>query len=260
MAAVRRVSVLLLLVAALSACGGGSSKGPDPAEGPDPAAARSATVADGTARFTVLIDAKIAGSEVRSSETGTLSFAERRAHIYKLIPGGGLPQELIFNGPYTYTNANVGAALQDSSVKPWTKLDTRRLSAKERNSRPDELAHVRALIHLPDGVEGATRLDSITVADERVTQFRGLVRPARVLSRAPAAERSSIAQALRNDYPATPFPANFWLDDAGRVRRVLVSYNTPAGSEISLDGRFSNFGVPVDLTLPPARSIQDITP
>ena len=101
---------------------------------------------------------------------------------------------------------------------------------------------MRALVHLPDGVEGATRLDSITVADERVTQFRGLVRPARVVSRAPAAERSGIAEALRNDYPATPFPANFWLDDAGRVRRVLVSYNTPAGSEISLDGRFSNFG------------------
>ena len=254
MAAVRRVSVLLLLVAALSACGGGSSKGPDPA------AARSATVADGTARFTVLVGAKIAGSEVRSSETGTLSFAERRAHIYKLVPGGGLPQELILDGPYTYTNANVGAALEDSSVKPWTKLDTRRLSAKERSSRPDELAHVRALVHLPDGVDGATQLDSITVQDERVTEFRGLVRPARVVARAPAAERSSIAEALRNDYPAKPFLADFWLDDAGRVRRVLVAYNTAAGSEISLDGRFSNFGAPVDLTLPPARSIQDITP
>jgi len=26
-----------------------------------------------------------------------------------------------------------------------------------------------------------------------------------------------IAQALRNDYPAKPFLASFWLDDAGRV-------------------------------------------
>ena len=256
MAAVRRLSILLLLVVALSACGGGSSS----SKAPDPAAARSTTVAEGTARFTVLIDATIGGNAVRSSETGTLSFAERQAHVYKLVPGGGLGQELIFDGPYTYTNANVEAALNDRSVKPWTKLDSRRLSAKERSSRPDELAHVRVLVHLPDGVESATRLASVTVADERVTQFRGLVHPTQVVARAPAAERRGIAQALRNDYPAKPFLASFWLDDAGRVRRVLVSYNTPGGSEISLDGRFSGFGTKVDLTLPPARSIQDITP
>jgi hypothetical protein len=256
MAAVRRLSILLLLVVALSACGGGSSS----SKAPDPAAARSTTVAEGTARFTVLIDATVAGTAVRSSETGTLSFAERQAHVYKLVPGGGLGQELIFDGPYTYTNANVEAALNDRSVKPWTKLDSRRLSAKERSSRPDELAHVRVLVHLPDGVESATRLASVTVADERVTQFRGLVHPTQVVARAPAAERRGIAQALRNDYPAKPFLASFWLDDAGRVRRVLVSYNTPGGSEISLDGRFSGFGTKVDLTLPPARSIQDITP
>ena len=256
MAAVRRLSILLLLVVALSACGGGSSS----SKAPDPAAARSTTVAEGTARFTVLIDATVAGTAVRSSETGTLSFAERQAHVYKLVPGGGLGQELIFDGPYTYTNANVEAALNDRSVKPWTKLDSRRLSAKERSSRPDELAHVRVLVHLPDGVESATRLASVTVADERVTQFRGLVHPTQVVARAPAAERRGIAQALRNDYPAKPFLASFWLDDAGRVRRVLVSYNTAGGSEISLDGRFSGFGTKVDLTLPPARSIQDITP
>jgi hypothetical protein len=255
MVGLRRVPVLLLLVVALSACGGGgSSKTLDPAD------ARSATVAEGTARFTVLIDATIGGSPVRSSETGTLSFAEPKAHLYKLLPGGGVPRELIFDGPYTYSNANVEAALNDRTVKPWTKLDTRRLSAKQRSSRPDELAHVRVLVHLPDGVEGATQLDSIKVANERVTEFRALVRPARVIAHAPAAERQSIAQALRNDYPAEPFLASFWLDDAGRVRRVLVSYNTPAGSEISLDGRFSDFGVPVDVKLPPARSIQDITP
>ncbi len=254
MAAVRRVPVLLLLVAALSACGGGSSKAPDPA------AARSTTIAEGTVRFTLLIDVKISGSAVSSSETGTLSFAERRAHIYKLVPGGGVPQELIFDGPYTYTNANVEAALNDLSVKPWTKLDSRRLSAKERSSAPDELAHVRVLVHLPDGVEGATLSGSITVANEHVTQFRGLVHPARVVARAPAAERRSIAEALRNDYPAKAFPASFWLDDAGRVQRVLVSYTTAGGTQITLDGRFSDFGAEVDLTLPPARSIQDITP
>src|SRR5881275_1677672 len=115
MAPVRRLLPTLLLVAALSACGGGSHG----ASAPDPGSARSATVAERTARFTVLIDAKVGGAAVQSSETGTISFGERRAHVYKLVPGGSLPQEVIVDGPLTYSNANVEAALKDRSVKPW---------------------------------------------------------------------------------------------------------------------------------------------
>jgi len=251
---VRRLVIVLVLTATLAACGGS----PRPAV--EPSAARATTTAEKTARFTLLIDAKVRGAAVRSSETGTLSFASRRAHLYKLLPGGGLPQELIFDGPYTYANANVQAALGDPTVKPWTKLDTRRLSAKERGGRPDELEHVRALVHLPDGIAKARRLLTTTIADEQVTQYRGLVSPSRVVARAPAPERAGLAQALRNDYPATPFLANFWLDTAGRVRRVLVTYRLAGGTRIALDGRFSEFGVAIDTRLPPARSIQDITP
>ena len=93
-----------------------------------------------------------------------------------------------------------------------------------------------------------------------MTQFRGQVDPKRVIARAPAPIRPGLAQAMSNDYPAKPFVARFWLDDAGRVRRVLVAYNTPGGTEISLDGRFSDFGVAIDVETPPARSIQDLTP
>lgn len=254
MAPVRRLLPLLLLLPALAACGGGSSSAPDPA-----GAART-TVAERTARFTVLIDAKVGDAAVHSSETGTIAFRGRRAHLYKLVPGGGLAQELIVDGPYTYSNGNVEAALKDPSVKPWTKLDTRRLSAQQRSSRPDELAHVLAVVHLPDGIAGAKRLATSKVAGERVTQFQGVVQPLRVASRASKDQRPSLADAVRNDYPAKPFPASFWLDDGGRVRRVLVSYTTPGGTQISLDGRFSDFGVAVDVQPPPARSVQDITP
>jgi len=254
---VRRVIVLPLLAVALAGCGGGSSS---PSSAPDPGAARSTTTGERSARFTLLIDAVVGAARVESSETGTIAFAQRRAHLYKLLPGSGQPQEVIVDGPFTYTNANVEAALKDSSVKPWTKLDTRRLSAKQRQGRPDELAHVLALVYLPDGMDRPRQLDSLTVAGQRVTEFRGLVRPARVAVHAPVAVRGALAQAVRNDYPAKPFLASVWLDDAGRVRRVLVSYNTAGGTEISLDGRFSQFGTTVDTTLPPARSIEDISP
>jgi hypothetical protein len=258
MAHLRRLLPILVLVLALSACGGGS--GSKQAAGPSFAGASSRTVASGTASFTLLIGAAVGGASVRSGETGTVSFSDRRAHFYKVLPGGGLPQEIILNGPFAYTNANVAAALKDSSVKPWTKLDTRRVPKADSKSHPDELMHVRVLAYLADGVSGAKRIGVQTVKGQRRTHFRGLVDPARLVAKAPAAERSALRTAVRNDYLATPFLADFWLDDAGRVRQVRVSYLTAGGGQIFVEGGFSNFGTKINLTLPTANKIQDITP
>lgn len=249
----RRGLAILVLAAGLSGCGGGDS-------GPDFAGARERTVASGTVAFSLVIDAVVAGSPVQATETGTISFTARQAHLYKLVPGGGLPQELILDGPFVYTNANVEAAMHDSTVPPWTKLDTRRLSAKQLHSRPDELEHVRALVHLADGVVKPKRVGEEEVDGEPATKFRGRVERARVVARAPAAQRAALSTALRNDYPARTFSAEFWLDDEGRQRRILVSYRTEGGTLITLDGRFSLFGSRVDLTLPAADKIKDISP
>jgi hypothetical protein len=250
MAAVRRGLVILVLAATLAGCGGGGSSAT-----PELAGARGRTVAAGTARFSLLIDVVVGGRAVRASENGTVSFTRHRAHLYKLVPGGGLPQELVFDGPWTYANANVAAAMQDSSVRPWTKLDARRLSPAQRAARPDELAHIRALVYLSDGVATPKLIGEDTVEGEKTTRFRGVVDPARVIARAPG-----VASAVRNDYPAKPFSADFWLDAAGRVRRVLVAYRTAGGTPITLDGRYSEFGTKVDLGVPQADSIQDISP
>jgi hypothetical protein len=258
MAPVRRLLPTLLVVLALSACGGGSSS--KQAAEPSFAGASSRTVARGTASFTLLIGAVVGSASVRSGETGTVSFSDRRAHFYKVLPGGGLPQEIILDGPFAYTNANVAAALKDSSVKPWTKLDTRRVPASDSKSHPDELAHVRVLAYLADGVSGAKRIGVQTVNGQRRTHFRGLVDPARLVAKAPAADRAALRTAVRNDYLSTPFLADFWLDDAGRVRQVRVSYLTAGGGHIFIEGGFSNFGTKIDLTLPAANKIQDITP
>jgi hypothetical protein len=249
MAAVRRGLVILVLAAALAGCGGSKPSAPDLAGAP------ATTVAEGTAGFTLLIDAIVGGTAVRASEQGTISFSERRAHLYKLVPGGGLPQELVLDGPFVYANANIEAAMKDRTVRPWTKLDMRRLSPKQRAARPDELAHVRALVYLPDGVAQPKQVGAETVEGVKATRYRGIVDPARVIARAPA-----VASAVRNDYPAKPFGADFWLDESGHVLRVLVAYRTAGGTPITLDGRFSDFGTTIDLGIPDAGSIQDISP
>jgi hypothetical protein len=253
MARVLRALPVLLLTLALAACGGSSSSKP-------PTLGSAATTASGTARFTLSIAGKLGGTTVEATETGSISFTQRRAHLYKLNPGGGLPQELVLIGPLTYTNANVQAATQDSSVKPWTKLDTRRLTKTQLLERPDELAHVRALAYLADGAAGLKTIGTETVESTRTTHIRGTVDPRRVVARASASERESVRRAIRSDYLDKPFPADFWIDADGRLRRVRVNYRTNGGTRITLDGGFSDFGVKLDLKLPPASAIADITP
>ncbi len=251
----RRLLPILLVLPALSACGGSKHA---LAAGLSGASGR--TVAAKTASFTLVISAKIGSLALQSSETGSFSFSERRAHFYKLVPGGGTPQEVVLDGPYAYTNANVAAALKDSRVKPWTKLDTRRVPAAQMRSHPDELAHVRVFAYLANGVGKASTIGTDLIAGEPQVHYRGVVDPARVVRAAPVGDRAALRTAIANDYLARPFLADFWLDAAGRVRRVLVGYRTGGGGQIVVDGRFAEFGVKVDLTVPPAADVQDITP
>jgi hypothetical protein len=261
-----RLVVLLALAALLAACGGSPASTPATTAAttttPTPApveftGARAKTTAAGSAQFRLTITAVVGGSTITAEENGTVSFTERRAHLYKQIPGSPVPQELVLIGPYTYTNANIQAALADPTVKPWTKLDTRRLTAAQRAKQPDEFAHVLAPAYLADGVAAPRRIGS---AQDGTTRFAGVVDPARLARRLPSGQRAALLQAVRNDYSTKPFAASLWLDDAGRVRRVRVSYTTPQGSRITVDTRYSTFGTKIDVALPAPGDIADISP
>jgi hypothetical protein len=250
---VRLAASLALVALVLTACGGSGSHRSDVSLKD----ARAKTTAAGSAKYTLSITADLGGTKVTADENGAVSFRTRRAHLYKLVPGSNIPREVVVDGPITYTNGNVQAALANPAVRPWTKLDTRKLNAAQRAREPDELAHATTPAFLAEGVASPTRVGE---ADDGTTEFRGRVDPARVLASAPAASRNGVEKTLRNDYKTTPFDARFWLDDEGRVRRVVVDYTTAKGSRFTIDAAYSEFGTAVDRTVPPASEIEDITP
>ena len=93
----------------------------------------------GTAQRFTLVDrrAASAASPITSSETGTRLVRRSGARTStSSSPAAGCRRSSIVDGPFTYTNANVEAALNDPTVKPWTKLDTRRLTAKQIGDAP----------------------------------------------------------------------------------------------------------------------------
>jgi hypothetical protein len=246
----RFAAFIALSTVLLAGCGSSSSSSK---RAPTFAGVQSRTTAARAAQVRIQISINAAGTRITAEENGSVSFARRRAHLYKQLPGGQIPEELVVDGPITYSNANVQAALTDPSVRPWTRLDTRKLTAKQRRSQPDEVAHVLAPAYLSDGVTAAAAGGQEA---DGTFRFTGTVDLARLARRVPG----TIMTAVRNDYPAANFPATFWLDAEGRLSRVLVNYKTPKGTAITVDTGYSEFGTRVVLGLPAPGKIKDITP
>ncbi len=242
----RRLALLLAPIA-VALCGSAGAAPTRLAE------ATARTTAAGTASFTLAISGSLGGATLTTHERGAVSFTRRAEHIYKLVPNNPIPEEEIVIGPLTYTNAGVAIALSNPKAKPWTKLDTRKLPASRRLA---EIDHVRALAYLAGGV---TRTKQIGPAGT-LTRFSARVEPKQVLVGVPGSQRKQIASVLATDFTPSAFNADFWLDTKSRVRRVRVAYKTKGGTTITILAGFSNFGSPVNLKLPPAREIADITP
>jgi hypothetical protein len=256
---VRRAVLAAVLALLLVGCGSRSERAATTTHrGPLPsfAKARASVLRGTTAKLDQVTTIVAGGTEIKAHDTGRIALDGTRAHIYKLSPGSQYPGEVIVIGPFTYTNANVAASLQAPEVPPWTKLDTRKLSAKAATNQTDELSHVLAPAYLAFGASNITL--QRRVADGAI--FWARVDPKLVLQRVPAARRAKIEKAVRGDYPAHDFNARFWVDSHDRIRRVIVAWNTPSGTPIAVDTSYSAFGAPVDTKLPAARSIKDITP
>jgi hypothetical protein len=248
----RLAIVILGLAAAATAAQATAAQG----QAPSFSAARAKTLAASTALVQGTTSITVGGSTIQAFDRGAVAFDGSRAHLYKLDAGTSVPGELIVVGRFRYSNENVQAALNAPEVRPWTKLDVTKLTARERASRPDELAHVLAPVYLAYGARSAA-------LDRRIAGgavFRARVDPALVLKRVPAGRRALIATALAGDYPRTPFTARFWIDSKNRIRRVLTRYRSQHGTPIAIDTSYAGFGARVATKLPPKRSIKDITP
>jgi hypothetical protein len=231
MSAVLRLLPLASVALLLAACGGSSARSTPVDLG---AAARGLT----SARFAITIKATVAGVAAQTEENGTISFTARRAHVYKLTGGSGeaTPVELIYDGNTVYSNANVMLAMADPSVKPWIRQG--RLA-----THLDDVDHVRALALLATAATGAQSLGR--------GHYRAQVEPNRLAQR--------LRDVVRTDYRASPFPAEFWLDGKGLLTRVLVSYRTAKGGQITVDGTFTEPGATVDVTPPAPGDVETVS-
>jgi len=272
-----RLLLVLALVLALTACGGGTSDGSAALTAEDLVAIADDTAGQGSARFTFEVrmegvleeplvmtgqaDAELMGRRARSTTNfplvllGDPQAGDQTQEVTVIVDGSMAYFEMPF----------LASALQ--SPTPWISMDLANL--------PPAAADLRSLAtgqndasQVINYLRGATGEFSHVRAEEvggvSTTRYEGTIDLDLAAERAPAAVKQAV-EASRSEVESgtgsTELPTEVWVDDAGLVRRVRYTYRLPSGTseaEAVFTTDLSDFGIEVDLDLPPPDQVTDI--
>jgi hypothetical protein len=181
--------------------------------------------------------------------------------------GNGGRVDVVTDGSDAYVNVgSLGSILGATSGKSWVKI-----SSKE--------AADGAAAAVASGTEILTLLgqagDVTTVGTEQVrsvdtTHYRGTLDVAAALGQLPADEQGKIGDRLSQlgiDPTALSFPVDVWIGQDDLVRRVQLGVDgsklpggSTAGTTATVTLELYDFGVPVNVTVPPADQVFTLDP
>jgi hypothetical protein len=159
--------------------------------------------------------------------------------------------------------------------KPWVKFDVGSLlkqsgvnvnfSALTQGQSADPTSGLGLL----RGADSVVNVGTEQVRGTDTTHYRLVVNLDKAVADAPGGQRDALQQ-LVNLYTVHTFPVDVWLDSDGRVRRFQetidpATIRMPAGSRSPFTGPLTvkyemyDFGSPVDVKLPPADQVTDLS-
>ncbi|GHF68996.1 hypothetical protein FHX82_003495 [Amycolatopsis bartoniae] len=240
------------------------------------AAAYTKTTDAKTAKTAMTTQITAAGQTVPVSASGVIDFAGNTAQLTETLPNGaGNAEARFLNGVvYQQLPANLGAAL--SGGKPWISIDANKLAQQQYGASLSDLQGLNvsdpsdALGYLrgagdqvreigPDTVDGTpTKHYDVTLDLDKAAA-----------GRSPQAQQAT--QRLEQQLGSHTLPAQVWVDDQGRLRKLVmdekITPQTTAAQNgastgpvtVSITETFSDFGTPVTVTAPPADQVADVT-
>ena len=264
----RWVAGLAGAVLILGACGGGGGSGDGSIEaatgaGAEKLIAASADKADaaGTARMRggITVDGTGVPNTPRFEmdglvdfETGALEFRLDMSGLGKGASGFEMRMRQVDGVSYMRFDAPEGRASREldqlTGGKEWIKVDPAAMGVAPETGDANPGSTMDALRGISDvKVVGTEKLDG-----EDATHYRGTIDVSKAADRMP--EDSRAKGMLRNMF-SEPWDADVWVGADGMARKV----------RIEVDGRlhmveefeYFDFGVPVDLSAPPAGDVAD---
>lgn len=265
----------LLLTACGSSSGNGSTGNQAQASPPEiVSAAYAKTTSAKTAKAQISTDISAARQSVPVTASGTIDFSGPSADLTEHLPQGAGNLEVRYLNGFIYEQLPPAIAQQIGATKPWISIDANKIAQQKygaslsmlQSSTPgnpsDQLSYLRG------ASDHVTTVGKETVDGAQTTHYTMTLDLDKATNSSPQAKQA-VAK-LEQQLGTHTLPAQAWIDDQGRVRKLTLTEtmaHPPTGSNgqqtgpitIHLTEMLSDFGTAVNVAAPPADQTTDLT-
>lgn len=268
----KRVLFLPFLLILLAACGGeGDGTGVAEAESPQDAIvlAASTTREAGSARFS--FTATVEGGAAEGSFSGEGAFSGDRGRMTMDLSGlggggaafAGGKMEMVFDGLVFYLRFPPEIAQSLPGGKDWVRIDLAKLGEAggmdfEQLMQLNQGDPTQSLAYLEAATEDFREVGSEEVRGVEATHYRGTIDLEKVAAQAPPEASESYERVLELT-GQREFLMDVWVDGDGLVRKLGFEQRLPDDSTMRLTEEIYDFGADVDVELPAADEVTDLT-
>lgn len=270
---------------AVAACGTASPSGSatNPTTPSSPAAktpiqaidaAYTSTTSAGTAKLSMdmaMSGQAMKGQKVDFSGSGVVDFAHKSGDLTMSILGMGMEIRYLDNVEYIHTPSGLPGKAGD---KPWMKVDLNELAKANLGASMDQLTSATPsdpsqMLSYLQGVSSDITDDGPATIDGTATTHYTAQMNIADLAKKENLPADKAAQ-MQKMFGSPTVPMQIWVDGQNRLRQMSFDQKVDAGAitgassgagsgtvDMAMTMKLSDFGVPVNVAVPPADQTQD---
>jgi hypothetical protein len=226
------------------------------------------TIDAGSARATLSLGFMTGGSPATIRGDGVFDLRNRLGGLTVDLGAlgtsfGGAPVEAVIAAEGLFVKLPPG---ENTGGRPWLKLDLATLS-RQAGLNLGSLAQLQqsdptqVLTYLKGALDDVKEVGEETQRGEDTTHYRGTIDLRKATASLPPEAQSGVEDAIASLGTST-LPADVWIDDDGRIRRLSFSADPDAEGPNppgKVDIELYDFGVTADIGVPPPDQVTDLT-
>jgi hypothetical protein len=230
------------------------------------AQAATTTQKSGSSRMTMEMSVEVGGKRMKVTADGAFDYRRARGWmVMDLGPlaalggSGSAPRmTMLFEGNTIWMRVPPELAPRTGG-RPWMRTTLGRTGLNTGVQSPDPSQMLDTLRGLSNTVEKRGRKN---IRGTDTTHYRAEIDLNKAMAQAPARERQQAKAMLQMFGGFDSLPTDLYIDDAGRVRRMEVTYEFDVvGEKMSAELKFDlfDFGTRVSFKRPPAGQVADLS-